>query len=203
MPNDGVLVRTLLLLRISQEIAMFKSYPIALSVLLIATAVAQTPAPTQPTETPSPSQPTSPAQPAGASKTMSDQTFVQKASAAGLAEVADAQKAGQMATRDDVRRAAQQLLTDHQAANAKLKTLAERKNLPLSTSPAPAPPAPTAGDFDSQYIAAQIKAHQAAVALFKSEVDGGRDNDLKAFATETLPTLEKHLAMMESLSKSK
>jgi putative membrane protein len=99
--------------------------------------------------------------------------------------------------------AAQQPLTDHQAANAKLKSLAERKNLPLSTSPAPASTGPTAGDFDSQYIAAQIKAHQAAVALFKSEVDGGRDNDLKGFATETLPTLEKHLAMMESLSKSK
>jgi len=62
-------------------------------------------------------------------------------------EVADAQKALQMATRDDVRRAAQQLLNDHQ-------------------------------DFDSHYIGAQIEAHQAAVTLFKREVDAGRDNDL-------------------------
>jgi putative membrane protein len=180
---------------------MFKPYSIALSVLLIATADAQT-SPAQPSETPPPSQPAAPAQPSRPSKTMSDQTFVQKASAAGLAEVADAQKAMQRATRDDVRSAAQQLLADHQAANAKLKALAERKKLSLSTSPAPTPPAPTAGDFDSQYIAAQIKAHQAAIALFKSEVDGGRDTDLKGFATETLPTLEKHLAMMESLSKN-
>jgi putative membrane protein len=132
---------------------------------------------------------------------MSDPTFVQKASAAGLAEVRDAQKALQMAQRDDVRRAAQQLLNDHQAANAKLKTLAEKKNLPLSASPAPAPPAPTAGDFDSHYVASQVKAHQAAVALFKSEADDGRDNDLREFAAETLPTLEKHLAMMQSLNK--
>ena len=132
---------------------------------------------------------------------MSDEAFVQKASAAGLAEVADAQKAMQMAKRDDVRRAAQQLLNDHQAANAKLKTLAEKKNLALSRSPTPTPPAPTAGDFDSQYVAAQIKAHQAAVALFKSEAESGRDSDLRGFAAETLPTLEKHLAMMQSLSK--
>jgi len=50
-----------------------------------------------------------------------------------------------------VRSETQQLLNDHQAANAKLKTLAEKKNLALSQSPTPTPPAPTAGDFDSQY----------------------------------------------------
>jgi putative membrane protein len=171
---------------------MLKSYAFVLTVLAIGAASAQT--------TPS-QQPTSPPAPPVASTPMSDQTFVQKASAAGLAEVRDAQKALQTAQRDDVRRAAQQLLNDHQAANAKLKTLAEKKNLPLSTSPAPAPPAPTAGDFDSHYVSSQVKAHQAAVALFKSEVDGGRDNDLKEFAAETLPTLEKHLTMMESLNK--
>jgi putative membrane protein len=199
MPTDRLLVQTLLMLRINQENHMLKLYPVVLSVLAMATAGAQNPPPAQ-QDAPPPPQPTSPV-PSGASKTMSDQTFVQKASAAGLAEVADAQKALQMTARDDVRRAAQQLLNDHQAANAKLKTLAEKKNLALSTSPAPAPPAPTAGDFDSNYVASQIKAHQAAIALFKSEVDGARDNDLRGFAAETLPTLEKHLAMMEGLSK--
>ena len=175
---------------------MLKFCSVALSVLVMTTASAQTPPPTQPVESSPPA-----AAPSSASKAMSDQMFVHKASAAGLAEVADAQKALQMAKRDDVRRAAQQLLSDHQAANAKLKTLAEKKNLTVANSPAPSPPAPTAGDFDSQYITAQIKAHQAAVALFKSEAEGGRDGDLKGFATETLPTLEKHLAMMESLSQ--
>jgi len=80
---------------------MLKSYAFVLSVVTIGAASAQT--------TPS-QQPTSPPAPSVASTTMSDQTFVQKASAAGLGEVRDAQKALQTAQRDDVRRAAQQLL---------------------------------------------------------------------------------------------
>ena len=132
---------------------------------------------------------------------MVDQTFVREASAAGLSEVADAQKAIKMAKREDVRKAAQQLLTDHTAANAKLKSLAESKSLPLATSAA-APanaPASTGGDFDAQYVAAQIKAHENAIALFKAEARDGRDTGLREFASSTLPTLEHHLSMMQGL----
>jgi len=138
--------------------------------------------------------------PAAQSDKMVDQTFVREASAAGLSEVADAQKAVQMAKRDDVRKAAQQLLTDHTAANAKLKSLAEKKSLPLATSAAPPnAPASTAGDFDAKYVAAQIKAHESAIALFKAEAQDGRDTDLREFASSTLPTLEHHLSMMQGL----
>ena len=138
--------------------------------------------------------------PAAQSDKMVDQTFVREASAAGLSEVADAQKAVQMAKRDDVRKAAQQLLTDHTAANAKLKSLAESKGVPLATSAAPAnAPASMSGDFDAKYVAAQIKAHESAIALFKAEAQDGRDTDLREFASSTLPTLEHHLSMMQSL----
>jgi putative membrane protein len=125
---------------------------------------------------------------------------VRKASAAGLAEVADARKALQMSRRDDVRRAAQQILSDHEAANAKLKALAQGKNLQLSTQPKQSPPA-AAGDFDTAYIASQIQAHEEAIALFKSQARDGRDAELRDFATETLPTLEKHLSMVQGLKK--
>ena len=118
---------------------MPKPYSVALSFFAMIAANAQVPPPGQPAQSASPSQPTASAQVPGAPKPMSDQTFVREASAAGLAEVADAQKALKMAKRDDVRRAAQQLLSDHQAANAKLMALAQQKNLPLSTAPAPAP----------------------------------------------------------------
>jgi putative membrane protein len=171
---------------------MFKPLLVTLSVLTVSAVFAQANPPAQSTAPGT--------TPGAAAKTTSDQNFVREASAAGLAEVADAQKALKMAKRDDVRRAAEQLLNDHQAANAKLKTLAEKKNLPLASAPKQAPP-PPAGDFDSGYIASQVKAHQDAVALFKAEAEGGRDNDLREFAASTLPTLEQHLAMMQSLKK--
>jgi len=138
--------------------------------------------------------------PAAQSDKMVDQTFVREASAAGLSEVADAQKAVQMAKRDEVRKAAQQLLTDHTAANAKLKSLAESKGLPLAASAAPASaPASMSADFDAKYVAAQIKAHESAIALFKAEAQDGRDTGLREFASSTLPTLEHHLSMMQGL----
>jgi putative membrane protein len=130
---------------------------------------------------------------------MSDQTFVREASAAGLAEVADAQAALQSATRADVRKAAQQILADHTAANEKLRSLAQKKNMALAAAPATRPAVPATGDFDSAYVAAQIKAHQSAIALFQAEAANGSDSDLRAFATATLPTLQQHLAMMQSL----
>ena len=136
---------------------------------------------------------------AAQSDKMVDQTFVREASAAGLSEVADAQKAVQMAKRDEVRKAAQQLLTDHTAANAKLKSLAESKGLPLATSAAPADAPASSGDFDAEYVAAQIKAHESAIALFKAEAQDGRDTGLREFASSTLPTLEHHLSMMQGL----
>ena len=161
-------------------------------------------------QTTPPAQPTSPAQPASAAPSpaaaapakMSDETFVREASAAGLAEVADAEKALKMAKSDDVRRVAQQIRSDHMAANAKLKTLAEKKNLAVATTPAPtkAPTSPS-GDFDADYVAAQIQAHEAAITLFKSQVSSGRDKELREFAMSTLPTLEQHLSMVQNLKQ--
>jgi putative membrane protein len=130
----------------------------------------------------------------------SDQAFVQKASAAGLAEVQDAQRALKTSHRDDVKRTAQQLLSDHTAANSKLKSLADRKNMTVATTPASSPPG-SGADFDAKYISSQIKAHEDAIALFREQSKSGTDNDLRAFATETLPTLEKHLSMLQSMNK--
>jgi putative membrane protein len=130
---------------------------------------------------------------------ISDQTFVREASAAGLAEVADGQAALKSAKRLDVRKAAQRLVTDHTAANEQLTSLARKKNMPLAAAPAAKPAAPVMGDFDASYIAAQIKAHQDAITLFEAEARTGADNDLRQFAASTLPTLQEHLKMMQSL----
>ena len=55
-------------------------------------------------------------------------------------------------------------------------------------------------DFDRQYIASQLAAHKEAVALFKPNRTTPRTNDLKEFATKTLPILEHHLEMVTKLS---
>jgi len=51
-------------------------------------------------------------------------------------------------------------------------------------------------------VKSQVDAHKDAVKLFTRESKSGKDGDLKNFAGTTLPTLEDHLSMVTTLSKS-
>lgn len=53
--------------------------------------------------------------------------------------------------------------------------------------------------FDKSYVNNQVAAHEKAVELFKKEAASGDKPDLKAFAGETLPALEKHLEHAKQL----
>jgi putative membrane protein len=44
-----------------------------------------------------------------------------------------------------------------------------------------------------------VKDHEKAVKLFSKESSSGKDAELKAFATKTLPTLQHHLEMARQL----
>jgi putative membrane protein len=61
----------------------------------------------------------------------------------------------------------------------------------------------TENGFDGSYVAEQLAAHKDAVELFRNYSQNGQAGPLKDFATKTLPTLEHHLAMVQSLSDQK
>ena len=48
-------------------------------------------------------------------------------------------------------------------------------------------------------MAVQVKAHEEAVALFRTYAQSGTDAKLKAFAQKMLPDLERHAAMAKKL----
>ena len=54
-------------------------------------------------------------------------------------------------------------------------------------------------DFDRTYDQIQLKAHQDAVALFKSYSKNGDNPELKSWAVATLPHLKEHLSMAQKL----
>lgn len=56
--------------------------------------------------------------------------------------------------------------------------------------------------FDALYVQMQVQAHEEAVTLFTSYSSNGSDPALRAFATETLPTLREHLAEAQQLQQS-
>jgi putative membrane protein len=46
-----------------------------------------------------------------------------------------------------------------------------------------------------------VKDHEKAVQLFSIEAQEGKDADIKAFASKTLPTLQEHLQMAPQLTQ--
>jgi putative membrane protein len=135
-------------------------------------------------------------------KPLPDDQFVDKASAAGLAEVNLANIALKKASSPDVRQFAQQMIDDHTRANRELLALADKKKLAMAQKMDP-PHEMLAekllrtegADLDREYMKSQLADHQEAVALFERESKNGNDGDLKEWAGKTLPTLKRHLEM--------
>ena len=57
----------------------------------------------------------------------------------------------------------------------------------------------TGRQLDADYIRGQVNYQNANAALYKYEIANGIDPDLKAFAQQTLPKIEDHLARAEKL----
>jgi putative membrane protein len=57
--------------------------------------------------------------------------------------------------------------------------------------------------FDHRYIQDMIAGHTKAIAIFKKEAENAHDPEVKAYAEETLPTLQKHLEGARALEKTK
>jgi putative membrane protein len=56
-------------------------------------------------------------------------------------------------------------------------------------------------DFDQEFAQYMVKDHQSDIAKFKEEA-AAKDGAVSAIAEKQLPTLEKHLDMAKSLTKS-
>jgi putative membrane protein len=135
-----------------------------------------------------------------------DASFVTKASAAGMTEVQASQLADAHAKSADIKSFAATMITDHTKAGDQLKALAQKDGFTPSDAPtAMQQKAITristlnGAAFDKAYAAMMLRDHNEAVALFKGESVSGSNPDLKSFASDTLPTLEHHLAMAKKL----
>lgn len=135
-----------------------------------------------------------------------DAGFVDDASAAGVGEIQAGQLAQQKGVAKDVKEFADMMVKDHTAANDKLKAIAQSKKIEVSADPTAMDKIKTmildlrSKSFDQAYANNQVKAHEAAIMLFQKEAREGKDADLKAFASATLPKLEEHLTHAKALA---
>ncbi len=143
----------------------------------------------------------------GAFAAPSSASFVENASAKGVAEVEAGKLAQQKGVAADVKSFAQMMVSDHTAANQKLQSIAQQKKLKVSDHAQMMDKAKAmimelrnAKSFDQAYANNQVKAHEATIKLFEDEASNGTDADLKAFAMDTLPKLKAHLAEAQKLA---
>ena len=145
---------------------------------------------------------------AGKTDTLSvaDRSFLKKAAIGGMSEVEMGKLAVQKATRDDVKKFGQRMIDDHTKANDKLKELAKRKGFtpPDKLDEEHQKMLDDMGKmsgmaFDEHYVKMMVEDHDTDVGEFKKEKDKADDGEVKAFAKETLPTLESHQKAIKAI----
>lgn len=125
----------------------------------------------------------------------------------GMTEVSLGRMAADRGSSAAVKEFGQKMVTDHSKAGKKLEALAQEKKVTLPTELMPAHQEIMAKlsklngeDFDRAYVAAMVTAHKKDVAAFQAVAKNATDADVKAFAADTLPTLEMHLEMIQSIA---
>ncbi len=135
--------------------------------------------------------------------------FVADAATGGMMEVELGNLAQQKAKSQQVKDFGKMMVDDHTAANNNLKDIASKKNIEVPASITDDQKKDidklskkSGADFDKAYVDMMVEDHKKDIAAFKKATGALGDNDIKNFATNTLPTLQKHLDAIQSI-KSK
>jgi putative membrane protein len=147
----------------------------------------------------------------GSSKMLksADIAFAMKATHGGVAEVQMGRLAVEKASSTDVKAFGQQMVADHTKANDDLKSVAEKKGMTLPTDMNAHQQAAysklhrLSGEaFDHAYVSHMVRDHEEGVKEFRKEAKNGKDEEIKHFASRTLPVLQQHLDKIKSLQSN-
>ncbi len=132
-------------------------------------------------------------------------SFVANAAQDGMTEVELAKLALKKSSNDEVKQFAQKMQQDHSQANDELASIAKSKGISLPTkldakhaAMVKSLSAKSGAAFDASYAEHMAKDHSKAVALFEA-ASKSSDPDLAAFAQKTLPKLEEHKQLADTL----
>jgi putative membrane protein len=142
---------------------------------------------------------------------MTDQQFVDFAAQTDMVEANLGQLADSTASSDQVKSYAQMLVTDHTNDYHQLSGVAQQANLKvpdaIDSAHNKAMIAPfqklKGKAFDHRYAQEMVAGHTKAIAVYKKEAADAKDQGLKSYAEQALPTLQKHLDDAKGLEKAK
>ncbi len=136
-----------------------------------------------------------------------DAKFMQKAAVGGMYEVEAGKLAAQKGSSDEVKKFGQRMVDDHSKVNDEMKQLAGSKGVTLPTAldrkskdKIDKLSRLSGAEFDRQYANDMVKDHKEDIKEFSKEANKGKDPDVKALASKTLPTLKEHLKMAQDMA---
>jgi putative membrane protein len=136
-----------------------------------------------------------------------DNRYINDALAGGMFEINASDKALMKSSDASIKNLAQHMVDDHSKANTQLKALANRKGMRIVEGMTDEQNNMLAqldklqgSDFDKEYLRQQQAAHQQAIQEFQDIANNAKDNDLRDWATATLPTLREHLQMVQNVT---
>jgi len=144
----------------------------------------------------------------GARKMMksSDIAFAIHAAQGGLAEMKLGRLAAERGSSPDVKAFGQHMVDDHTQANERLKAVAHTEGMTLPTDVNGQQQAMydrlsklSGAEFDLSYVKGMVVDHKEHVKEFGKEAERGTDEEIKAFASQTLPLLQDHLDRIQSI----
>lgn len=149
---------------------------------------------------------TGPGVPGSADTNQVDRLFVQQLAMANRAEIDQGKLAAGRAHNDAIGQFARRMTDDHTQADNRLAELAKGRDITLPSTPDTEQQMMhqrlqhlSGAQFDSSYIRGQITSHQKAATLLEWEIDSGENNQIKQFASQTLPVVFQHLQMAQTI----
>jgi putative membrane protein len=135
--------------------------------------------------------------------------FAIKAAEGGMLEVKLSQLAQQKSQSQEIKQLAQRLEQDHAQANNLLTALAKQKNIDLPTDLRgecqeyyEAFQKLDGPDFDNAFLLFNVKDHLKDIMMFQKEAQNGSDPEIKQWASQTLPILQRHAGHINTVAQA-
>lgn len=140
-------------------------------------------------------------------QTLPAESFVKSVAVSDMFEIESSKLAQQKARDSKLKSFAQQMVQDHGKTSSELKQVVSKAKLTGIRLPKQLDEkhaqmmqelkGASGPEFDQTYHRMQVQAHQDAVSLFENYARNGDNNDLKAWASKTVPALKSHLSKVQ------
>lgn len=138
-------------------------------------------------------------------------SYVEQAAMTDRFEIMSSKLALKQSKNADIKKFAQQMITDHNKSTEKLKAVILKDKLdvkpPMKLDEAHAKlmkelESAKGADFDKLYAKIQTEGHEEALKLHQTYAENGDQPDLKSFAGEVSKVVEMHLSHITDINKA-